>query len=102
MDSLVVLDGRASHKVSPVSLPGSVLSGNHNNNVKTDSSLRSGISLDASALAKQSLGTNQNNYSNFKNNKTTDGALTGNGVLQNGPVIHPNSSKFLNETEINC
>lgn len=66
--------------------------GNHNNNIKdVNNSLKSGISLDAGALAKQ---TTQNKY-------------TGNGVVQNGPIIqnsflNANSGKYLNETEINC
>ncbi|KAJ3662397.1 hypothetical protein Zmor_006748 [Zophobas morio] len=102
MDKLVAIDGAVS-KVSPVSLSNNMV-GNHNNNVKVDvSSLKSGISLDAGALAKQSLTPTQNKYSNFK----TGDAVTGNGVLQNGPVsqssyLNANASKYLNEAEINC
>lgn len=96
MDKLVAIDGMS--KVSPLS---NSMVGNHNNNVKDLSSLKSGISLDAGALAKQSLA--QNKYSNL----LTGDTVTGNGVLQNGPVsqnnyLNANASKYINETEINC
>ncbi|XP_008194070.1 tyrosine-protein kinase receptor isoform X2 [Tribolium castaneum] len=90
MDKLVAIDSLSNSMV-----------GNHNNNMKDMNSLKSGISLDAGALAKQSLTPNK--YSNL----LTGDAVTGNGVLQNGPVsqnnyLNANASKFLNETEINC
>lgn len=80
-------------KVSPVSLPSSALS-NHNNNVKHEGGLKSGVSLDAAALAKQM----QKPYANV-------GAPAENGVLpSNGPYVVQNqaASKFLGSAEISC
>jgi hypothetical protein len=99
MDQLVAIESTTT----PVLLSNNMV-GNHNNNIKVDmSSLKSGISLDAGALAKQSLTPTQNKYTNFK----AGDAVTGNGVLQNGPVsqnsyLNANASKYLNEAEINC
>lgn len=81
MDLLLAINNIPNVKVSPVSLPSNILS-NHNNNVKNDAAtLKSGISLDAGALIKQS--STQAKYANVP----TGGAVTGNGVVLNGPTI---------------
>lgn len=77
---------------------------NHNNNVKNDiSNLKSGVSLDPSALAKQNMPTTQKKYANIN----TGESITGNGVLHNGPYSNQNNfmnknKNILNESEITC
>lgn len=72
--------------------PNNLLS-NHNNNVKHDSTLKSGVSLDAGALAKQ---MQKKSYANVN---------TENGVIpNNGPytVQNQNTNKFIGNSEISC
>lgn len=79
-------------KVTTVSPPNNVLS-NHNNNVKHESALKSGVSLDAGALAKQ---MQKKPYVNV-------GTTAENGVLpNNGPYQNQNSNKFIGNPEISC
>ncbi|XP_045462043.1 ALK tyrosine kinase receptor isoform X2 [Harmonia axyridis] len=81
LDLLLAINNIPNAKVSPVSLPSSILS-NHNNNVKNDATtLKAGISLDAGALIKQS--SPQAKYANV----AAGAAVTGNGVVANGPNI---------------
>lgn len=68
---------------------------NHNNNVKNESALKSGVSLDAGALVKQ---MQKKPYVNV-------GTTGENGVLvNNGPyaVQNQNSNKFIGNSEISC
>lgn len=68
---------------------------NHNNNTKHETALKSGVSLDAAALAKQ---MQKKSYANVS-------TTAENGVLpNNGPyaVQNQNSNKFLNNSEISC
>lgn len=72
--------------------------------MKHDSVLKSGVSLDAGALAKQTMPAAQKK--SYANVNTGDN-VTGNGVLPNGPFTVQNqnsynSNKFLNESEISC
>lgn len=103
MDKLLSIDNNSIHnqKISPISLPNNILtpSSNHNNNVKSDCTIKSGLSLDAGALQKQAMsGTPQNmKYANVN----TGEPVTSNGVLQTDPFANRNQ-KYLNETEINC
>lgn len=65
--------------------------------------LKSGISLDAGALVKQSIPVAQK----YANISTGDNNKTGNGVIQNGPYNNNpnflnNSKKFINDAEITC
>lgn len=88
-----------TNKLSP--LPNNVH--NHNNNSKSElNNLKSGVSLDAAALVKQSLPGTQK-YANISagDNKT------GNGIIQNGPYNNNpnyinNSKKYVNDAEITC
>ncbi|XP_018579561.1 ALK tyrosine kinase receptor isoform X2 [Anoplophora glabripennis] len=102
VDKLLAIDNTPNPKISPISLPNNVLShSNHNNNMKGDYSLKSGVSLDAGALAKQVMTPSQNKkYANIN----TGDSITSNGVLQNDPFSNHvgNSKKYLNEAEINC
>ncbi|KAL3284751.1 hypothetical protein HHI36_018894 [Cryptolaemus montrouzieri] len=82
-------------KVSPMSLPSSILS-NHNNNVKNESAtLKAGISLDAGALIKQSS-AGQPKYVNVPDDTTK----TGNGVIANGPNLTQNNVNNLKSSGI--
>lgn len=77
-------------KISPVSLPNSILA-NHVPKPKAEvNSLRAGISLDAGALVKQSLSPKKS-YANIN----AEDKLTGNGVIQNGPCSLPKENGFL-------
>ncbi|XP_057655482.1 tyrosine-protein kinase receptor isoform X1 [Diorhabda carinulata] len=98
VDKLLTIDNSAANpKVSPMSLPGNILTqSNHNNNTQNDYSLKSGVSLDAGALAKQAMMPQINKYANIS---TGDGP-TSNGVLQNDPFANHISSA--QKTEINC
>lgn len=81
-------------KVTTISPPNNVLS-NHNSNVKHDSALKSGVSLDAGALAKQ---MQKKPYVNV-------GTTAENGVLPNNGVYaaqNQNSSKIVGKPEISC
>ncbi|CAH0545803.1 unnamed protein product [Brassicogethes aeneus] len=79
VDKLLTIDNTTNPRVSPIS-PSNHIMGNHNNNVKNENNaLKSGISLDASALVKQSMTPTQ--YANV-----TAGKNVGNGVILNGPV----------------
>lgn len=73
-------------------------SSNHNNNVKTETSLKSGVSLDAAALAKQNMTpTSQNKkYANLSSVEP----ITSNGVLQSDSFS--NHVGAAQKTEINC
>nr|XP_023027843.1 ALK tyrosine kinase receptor isoform X2 [Leptinotarsa decemlineata] len=83
-------------KVSPVSLPNSTVT-NHNNNLRNECTLKSGVSLDAGALAKQAMAPPQNKkYANIN----TGDEVTSNGILQNDPFSnHIGGSQ---KSEINC
>lgn len=70
--------------------------------MKNDSSnLKSGLSLDAAALVKQSIPISQK-YANINT-----GDITGNCVIQNGPYSNQtnflnNTKKYINDAEISC
>lgn len=71
--------------------------------MKNDSNnLKSGLSLDAAALVKQSIPISQK-YANINTGDT----ITGNCVIQNGPYSNQttflnNTKKYVNEAEISC
>ncbi|KAJ8980042.1 hypothetical protein NQ317_007198 [Molorchus minor] len=102
VDKLLSMDTAASSsKISPVAIPNNMHNhSNHNNNLKTEYSLKSGVSLDAAALAKQAMTPSQNKkYANI----TTGESIKSNGFLQNDPFSTRGSKQnFLNESEINC
>ncbi|KAJ8931560.1 hypothetical protein NQ314_015507, partial [Rhamnusium bicolor] len=103
VDKLLAIDNsKPNQKISPVSLPNNVLNHcNHNNNLKSECTLKSGVSLDAAALAKQAMTPSQNKkYANIN----TGDSITSNGILQNDPFSNHvgNNQKYLNEAEINC
>lgn len=92
------------NKLSP--LPNNIH--NHNNNSKSDlNNLKSGVSLDAAALVKQSL-PNTQKYANITTGTGAgDNNKTGNGIIQNGPYNNNpnflnNTKKYVNDAEITC
>uniref|UniRef100_A0A6P7FI40 Tyrosine-protein kinase receptor n=1 Tax=Diabrotica virgifera virgifera TaxID=50390 RepID=A0A6P7FI40_DIAVI len=98
VEKLLSIENTTSNtKVSPMSLPGNIMSQtNHNNNTSNDYSLKSGVSLDAAALAKQAMSPQGNKYANI----TTGDAPTSNGILQNDAFA--NHIGGTQKTEINC
>nr|ALV82496.1 Alk [Leptinotarsa decemlineata] len=82
--------------VSLFILPNSTVT-NHNNNLRNECTLKSGVSLDAGALAKQAMAPPQNKkYANIN----TGDEVTSNGILQNDPFSnHIGGSQ---KSEINC
>lgn len=73
-------------------------SSNHNYNIKNESSLKSGVSLDAAALAKQNMTPSAQNKK-YANVNTAE-PITSNGVLQSDPFAnHVGAGQ---KTEINC
>lgn len=75
MDKLLTIDNTSNAKVSPISLPNHIL-GNHNNNLKADSSLKSGISLDAGALVKSMNTPTQKKYANVNAGDNVTGKIS--------------------------
>ncbi|KAF5298515.1 hypothetical protein FQR65_LT00057 [Abscondita terminalis] len=101
IEKLLTPDVPKLEKISPISLPNNILT-NHQNKTKTETNtLRAGVSLDAAALAKQSMSpVSKKSYVNIN----PDDVKMGNGVLQNGPCSLTNKTPngtLLNET-INC
>lgn len=100
-EKLLDIDNSITNKLSP--LPNNIH--NHNNNSKSElNNLKSGVSLDAAALVKQSIPPGTQKYANIT---TGDNNKTGNGVIQNGPYNNNpnflnNSKKYINDTEITC
>ncbi|KAG5888425.1 hypothetical protein JTB14_020200 [Gonioctena quinquepunctata] len=98
---MLPVDNHPNPKISPVSQPNSTLAhSNHNNNVKNECTVKSGVSLDAGALAKQAMTPSQNRkYTNIGNVHAGD-AVTSNGILQNDSFAnHIGGSQ---KAEINC
>lgn len=104
--SQVVLPNNVSNNVTGIS---NNIGSNHNNNTKTDN-IKSGVSLDACKLAKQSMPQNsvpqKKPYINISTGDSDP--VTGNGVIQNGPYTQPsalyinNTSSRINDSEISC
>lgn len=99
-----------THSIIGNNVGNNVVGGNHNNNTKTDN-IKSGVSLDACKLAKQSMPTTNNvppkkPYVNISTGNEQE--ITGNGVIQNGPFTTPsalyinNTSSRHNDSEISC
>ncbi|CAG9816232.1 unnamed protein product [Phaedon cochleariae] len=104
VDKLLSIDNSTTNlKVSPISLPNAILTpSSHNNNTKSESTLKSGVSLDAGALAKQVM-TSQNKTplqpKKYANINTGEG-VTSNGVLQNDPFSNHIAAGTKTETPI--
>lgn len=102
-EKLLTPDVPKTDKVSPISLPSNILA-NHAGKTKLEvNSLRAGVSLDAGALAKQSMSPiHKKSYANIN----AEDKVTSNGIIQNGPCtlskdgvyLSNPPSTFLNET----
>lgn len=96
-----------NNKLSP--LPNNIHNHNNNSNKSELNNLKSGVSLDAAALVKQSstITPTTNNTQKYANITTGDNNKTGNGVIQNGPYNNNpnyinNTKKYINDNEITC
>ncbi|KAK5639789.1 hypothetical protein RI129_010600 [Pyrocoelia pectoralis] len=91
VEKLLVPDAPKVENVSPLSLPSSILT-NLPTKAKVDiPTLRAGVSLDAGALAKQTMSPpNKKSYANIN----PEDLKMANGVLQNGPCNLTNDGVF--------
>lgn len=100
VDKLLSIDNSSQNSTLQCNniLTPSTPASNYNNNVKNELTLKSGVSLDAAALAKQAMPQSAQNKK-YANINTSD-QITSNGIIQNDPFAnHVGSGQ---KAEINC